>query len=75
MIAKAYAFSAAPIMLLSTVTKLAISTVKYKYILADSEIENNLIENVIKVAKEKAISVDIDFEFVEPESEKNISAL
>ena len=56
MIAKAYAFSAAPIMLLSTVDETGhFNSEIIKYIFADSEIQNNLIENVIKVMKEKAI--------------------
>lgn len=70
MIAKAYAFSAAPIMLLSTVDETGhFNSEIIKYIFADSEIQNNLIENVIKVMKEKGyLGLDIDFEFVEPES-------
>ncbi len=70
LISKAYAFNATPIMLLSTVDETGeFNSEIVKYIFADQEIQNNLIENIVSTMKEKGyLGLDIDFEFVAPES-------
>ena len=72
LISKAFAFNAIPIMLLSTVDETGeFNSETVKYIFADQEIQNNLIENIVATMKENGyLGLDIDFEFVDPASKQ-----
>lgn len=69
-------FGVAPLMLISTLTEEGTFSNELAHeILNNPEVQNNLIENVVRTMKEKKYSgLDIDFEYVLPEDKEEFVA-